>query len=164
MRILRRLFRPWIVYLSLLFGLFLAAVPVPPWMLSWWPDWPLLVFIYWGLALPEQLGVAAGWMLGLLVDVYRGDLLGRYALCFALVGGLVQGTYRYMRHYPLPQQSLMVALFVLFYLVVDFLILNLRGTPPRHWSFWLPALTSLLVWPWLFLALRMLRRRYLRAR
>ncbi len=158
------LVRPWVIYLSLLLGLLLASLPLPVWMRSWWPDWPLLVFIYWCLALPEGLGVVAGWLLGLLVDVYRGDLLGRNALCFALVAGLVQVTYRRMRHYPLPQQSFMVALFLLLYLVVDFLILSLRGTPPRHWSFWYPVLTGMLVWPWLFLGLRMLRRRYLRSR
>jgi rod shape-determining protein MreD len=34
------------------------------------------------------------------------------------------------------------------------------GQPPGSWLYWLPSITSMLLWPWVFLILRDLRRHF----
>jgi rod shape-determining protein MreD len=46
---------------------------MPDWAASARPEWVVLVLIYWILALPERVGVAAGWLVGLSLGDSGGD-------------------------------------------------------------------------------------------
>jgi len=94
------------LFITMLIALFLTGVSLPDALLPYWPDWVVLVLIYWGMARPGRVSVMFGWMLGLLVDVMHGSLLGQNALALTMISYIVNIFHLRMRMFPLPQQSI----------------------------------------------------------
>ena len=81
---------PWhLVLVSLVVALWLASVPLLKSLQSFWPDWVLLVLIYWNLTMPSRVGLGFAWLTGLVVDATQFALLGEHALEYVLVMLLV---------------------------------------------------------------------------
>lgn len=153
-----------VIWMTLLLALLLTAVRLPvgtPEILSWLrPEWAAVVLLYWVMAVPQQVGMLTAWVLGLLVDSLSGTLLGLHALGFVLVAFVGLSLYERLRMYSLVQQALIVfvaiALARLLGFWVDVLTRGADWTP----LILLPALSSALIWPLAFTALRGLRRRF----
>lgn len=149
----------WIV-LSVLLALLLSLVPLPYWA-SWFrPEWLLLVVIYWAMALPHRVSIGSAWCLGLLLDALNGTLLGEHALAFSIVAYVTVKLHLRIRLFPLWQQALSVLGLVYLYQLVLFIIQGVIGQLPTTLWYWLPTLSSMLFWPWTYLMLRNLRRRF----
>jgi rod shape-determining protein MreD len=120
-----------------------------------------LVMIYWVMALPENVGVTFAWIFGLLLDVTQGAILGQHALGMALVAYLVLLEYQRIRVFSLLQQAMVV--FVLL-LIKQLLVLWVSGivgqAPGNVFQYFLPSLVGAIIWPWLFVILRDIRRRF----
>ncbi len=155
----------WIlaVILSVLVAFILASVPLPDSVRDWRPAWVALVVIYWGLAIPERVGVLTAWTIGVLFDVMQGTLLGQNGLGLAFVAYVALLYHQRIRVFPLFQQSLFVGSLIFIYLAWMLVVYNVLGS--RHYaiSYLLGACTSALLWPWIFIVLRDLRRRMVRA-
>ena len=148
------------LYLTLLAALMLELMPLPAAVNDWRPSWLLLVFSYWVLALPHRINIGHGWLLGLLLDVLLGSPLGLHALALALAAYLLASNFQRLRTMGLLQQSVVIG-----GLCVLTELLQLGG----EWllngetftlGYLQPALTATLLWPWLFVLLRRLRRRF----
>ena len=150
----------WLVLASYVVALLLSAIPLPEPFSGWWPAWVPLLVIYWCLTLPGRTGMVAAWLSGLALDMLTGALLGQNALGMALVAYLTLRAHRQVRVFRLGQQSILVGLCLLLYLAVIFVVRYIAGAPPLHWSFWTPALSGMICWPPLFLAMRAVRRRF----
>jgi rod shape-determining protein MreD len=151
----------WVIVLSFIIALLLTLLPLPDWAGTYRPEWVLMVLIYWCLALPDRVGVGVGWLLGLLLDVIKGALLGQHALALALVAYLTLRLHQRIRVFPLWQQSLFLLLMVALSQMVALWVKGITGESPNNLSYWWPSLTSMLLWPWIFLILRDLRRKFL---
>jgi rod shape-determining protein MreD len=150
----------WVIFLTLLAALSLSILPLPDWAVSYRPEWVLLVLIYWCIALPHRIGMGLAWIVGLLLDTLEGTLLGQHALAFTVVTYVCLRGYRHLRIYPLWQQALAVLALVGGEQLLMLWIQGLSGKAPDTWQYWLPSVTSALLWPWLFIILRDLRRRF----
>ncbi len=150
--------RLWVIALSFVIALVLTAMPLPQWASAWRPAWVGMVLMYWCIALPQRVGIASGWCIGLLVDVLTGALLGQNALGLTLVAYLALRLHQRLRVFPLGQQALIVGAVMTVYLSSMELVHILISTPPNY-SYWLPAITSIVLWPWLFIILRDVRRK-----
>lgn len=148
------------ITLTVLGALMLTIVPLPQWLEVYRPEWPVLVLIYWGLALPQRIGVGVGWLTGLLVDVLKGGLLGQHALALSVVMFLTLNLHQRIRVYPLWQQALSVLMLNGLYQLLVLWFDGITGQSPKGWEYWMPSLTGMLLWPWVFLLLRDLRRRF----
>jgi len=146
--------------LTFVAALLLQMLPLPDWAQTLRPDWVALVLIYWCIALPERIGVGIGWLAGLMLDVAHGALLGQNALALAVVAYLALRLHQRIRLFPLWQQAVSVLLLIALHLMLVFWIKGATGQSAETWAYWLPALTSMLVWPLLFIVLRGLRRTY----
>lgn len=149
-----------VIVLSFIAALALTVVPLPDWLAAVRPEWVVLVLIYWCMALPERVGVGVGWMAGLLLDVLRGGLLGQHALSLAVIAYLTLQLYQRLRVFPLWQQAFSVFILVLLHLMLQLWIKGISGQPAGAWGWLLPAFSSMLLWPIVFLLLRNLRRRF----
>jgi len=138
-------------------GLLLSA-PVPAWAGGWQPPWLTLVVAYWCLAQPDRVGVTAAFVLGVLQDALTGAPLGQHALALAVVAAAVLAEHQRLRVLPLWQQALLLAPLLAVHQVLLALVTGSGGRPVSA-AMLLPALSGALVWPWLFLTLRDLRRR-----
>lgn len=149
-----------IILLSFAAAFILLLVPLPDELRIYRPEWVTLVLIYWCLALPHRVGVFTGWSVGLLMDVSYGSLLGQYALSLSIVAFVSYKLHVRIRLYPLLQQSLIVLLLVALSQLLALWIKGITGQAAGGWSYWYSSLVSMLVWPWLFYLLRMIRRAY----
>ncbi|MDP1708554.1 MAG: rod shape-determining protein MreD [Gammaproteobacteria bacterium] len=150
--------RGWAIALSLLVALMLSLVPIPTWATLVRPEWVMLVLIYWCLALPHRIGIGTAWGMGLLMDAATGTLLGQHALAFALVAYITLKLYMRLRLFTLWQQALSVLALVFIEQMLVLWITGMTHQLPWRWDYLLPTLTSMLLWPPVFLVLRNLRR------
>ncbi|MFT5014250.1 MAG: rod shape-determining protein MreD [Patiriisocius sp.] len=152
----------WIIIVSFFVAMIFAVITLPnlsPLEFGFLrPDWVLLVLIYWVIALPQRVGILTGWVLGLMMDILLGTLLGQHAVVFMVIAYVAANLYQRLRMFAVWQQSLVVLVLVGIAQLLSFWIESLVG--PNDWSLWMlmPAVMSALVWPWMFLLLRFLRR------
>lgn len=150
----------WLIALSLVIALALTILPLPGVLEAYRPEWAMLVILYWSLALPARVGVGVAWLAGLLQDVLQATALGSHALAFAVVAYLTIQLYQRLRSVPIWQQALTVLIMLSAARGVLFVTRGLSDNPNLGWQFWIPALTSTLLWPAVFVLLRFLRRRF----
>jgi rod shape-determining protein MreD len=150
----------WIIFISLLIAFLLTALPLPDWANHWRPAWVAMVLIYWCMALPNRVGIGIAWCLGLLLDVQQGSLLGQNAMGLALIAYFIIQIHKRFRLFPLVQQSSLICFIIIFYLLIASWINGIMGIPPKSWVYWMPAFSSMVLWPWLFVILRDARRKY----
>jgi len=143
---------------SFLLAMMLTSLPLPESVIIYRPDWLALVLIYWCMAIPGRIGIFTGWILGLTLDVMYGSLLGQNAMALSIIAYLVNVLHLRVRMFPLWQQSVMVFLLIIVHLAINAWVRGVSGQFNITWTYWMPALTSALIWPFLFIVLRDLRR------
>lgn len=150
-----------VVIPSMFFSLMLVLLPLPEWAHAFRPDWVTLFMIYWAMAMPEFVGLITAWLFGLLLDVAQGTILGQHAMGLVLVIWVVQMTYLRLRVASLLQQSLIIFVLLLAKLLLTLWVSGLVGQAPENILLYLlPSISGALIWPWLFIVLRDIRRRY----
>ena len=150
----------WVITLSFIVAFMLTMLPLPDWATHLRPEWATMVLIYWCMALPQRVGVGIGWIVGLFLDVIHGAVLGQYALALALIAFFTLTLHQRLRIYPLAQQSVVVLMLVLMQQLLITWIKGFLGQQPDSLAYWLPSLTSMLLWAWVFVILRDLRRNF----
>jgi rod shape-determining protein MreD len=143
---------------TLLIALILALLPMPDWTVWLRPAWVLLVLIYWAMVLPVRVGVGTAWLVGLIMDLLCGTLLGEHAFAYTVVIYIVARMHLRLSMYPMLQQGLSVFLFVLLYQFILYCTQGFIDELPSSNLYWLSSVTSMLLWPWLFILMRDCRR------
>ncbi|XOV87260.1 MAG: rod shape-determining protein MreD [Pseudomonadota bacterium] len=152
----------WVVATTFLVAMILSVINLPAYVPSevgyLRPEWVVLALIYWVIALPQRIGIAVAWFVGLMMDVLLGDLLGQHGIAYIIVAYIAQSLYQRLRMFRIWQQSLIVFGIVGLNQLINFWIESIAGL--AEWSFWylLPSVVSAFLWPWVFLILRYLRR------
>ncbi len=149
------------VGVSFVLALILVVLPLPEWAQPLRPPWPAMVLIYWCIALPDRVGVGVGWTIGILLDVLSGSLLGQHALGLSVVAFLAVKLHQRIRLFPLWQQALTVLVLLLVDRLLTLWVAGATGEPAPPLWYWVPPLVGMLLWPWLFIVLRDIRRRFL---
>ena len=112
------------------------------------------------MAAPERVGVVVGWVAGLLLDVMTGTLLGQHALGLSVVAYVAHHTHRRVRVLPLWRQGVTIFVLVFLYQALVLWSNGIRGIPVTGTAYWTSPLVSMMLWPWIFVVLRVIRRRY----
>lgn len=145
MRVLKK--QSTLIVISFFVALALLIVPLPKVLAYFRPHFALLVLIYWVLYVPERVGIATGFIVGLLLDVLYGGLLGQYALGFTLVAYVVYQLQARLRMFPVFQQMLSILIFTGLVQIIAIWAHYLTGQPLNYALQWLPVLTTALFWP-----------------
>jgi rod shape-determining protein MreD len=149
-----------VVISSIVITFAMTVVPLPDWLSMIRPEWVALTLIYWCMALPNRVGVGVAWTTGLFLDVLRGGLMGQQALSLCLIAFIILKFYRRIRVAPLWQQSVSVFILIFFHQLINLWVVGISGQPPASWLYWLPSISSMLIWPLCFIALRETRRHF----
>lgn len=149
-----------LIPVTFLLAMVLTLLPMPAWTIWFRPAWILMTLIYWVIVAPHRVNVGTAWMVGIMLDVLNGTLLGEHALALTTVTYFVARLHSQLRMYPLLQQSLWVFIFVLFYQLILFCIQGFLGELPKTWLYWSSSVTSMILWPWVFMMMRDYHRRF----
>ncbi len=148
-----------IILVTFLISLLITLIPLPDWARPFRPQWYTLALIYWAMAHPERIGVGAGWLLGLVVDVMTESLPGQHALTLSLVAYIVVKLHTQIRVFPLWQQSVAVLILLFLEPLIATWAMGITHQPPPPPLYWLTPVIGMLLWPWIFIILRDVRRR-----
>jgi rod shape-determining protein MreD len=151
--------RYWVIYLSLMAGLILMILPLPDSVHIYRPHWVALILIYWSMALPKRVGLWTAFVAGVLVDVSQGTLLGQHALGLVIIIFINQNFYQRIRVLSLVQQALYVFLLLFINQTIAVWVEGFLGRPTPIIAFFGAPVIGMLIWPWVFVTLRDLRRK-----
>lgn len=139
---------------TILVAMVLALLPMPDWTIWLRPAWVLLILIYWAMTVPSRVSEGVAWVTGLLMDLLHGSVLGEHAMAYTVVIYFVSRLHMRLRMYPMLQQGLSVFMFVLLYQFIIYCIQGFIGDLPASRLYWMSSVTSMLLWPWLFILMR----------
>ena len=149
-----------VIFASFLLALMLTVLPLPDDIQQLRPPWATLVLVYWSIALPDRVGVGIAWVVGIMLDVLTGTLLGQHALGLSVAAYIAVELHQRIRLFPRWQQSLTVLIILLVDRLLALWVSGAAGEPPPSFWYWAPAVVGMLLWPWVFIILRDLRRRF----
>ena len=150
-----------IILFSLLIALVASIMPMPLKVDAFRPDWVLIVLLYWSLALPNRVSVLTAWVMGLLLDVLLGSVLGVHAAAMAIsVYISVAVNFQKIRNFSVWQQSLIVGVIAALYHLLVFWMQRMLTDIVFLPSYLYPVVTAMVIWPWVFLLLRKVRRHF----
>lgn len=151
----------WLILLTIALAMVLAIFHVPeswPQWLGWLrPAWLAMVVFYWVMELPHRLGLISAWVIGLLLDVLYADPLGLNGFLLAAITYVVWRFYERLRMYSIVQQCIVVFLLVLVTESLRIVVQDVAWSRGWSWGVVLPALMSMLTWPFVYLVLQRAR-------
>ena len=150
-----------IILFTLLLALIASIIPLPLTIDAFRPDWVLIVLLYWAIALPSRVNVVTAWVLGFLLDVLLGTVLGVHAAAMAVSVFIAADNYQKIRNFSLWQQALIVGILAALYHLVVFWLQRILTDVVFLPGYLYPVITNLILWPWVFLLLRKVRRHFL---
>jgi len=150
----------FLIFLTFITAFVLTIFPLPNWLNLLRPEWVAMTVIYWCIALPDRVGVIYAWIVGLLLDVLVGAVLGQHALALASVAYLSLRLHLRIRLFPLWQMALSVMLLVTLHQLITLWIKGYHGQGAQNWAYWLPSVSSMVLWPVVYSSLRFVRRTY----
>jgi rod shape-determining protein MreD len=132
------------IALSLFVALMLNLVPTG--RIPGVPDWVALVLAFWCVREPLKLGMGAGFIAGLIMDVAQAAVLGQHALAYVVLCFLASSLSRRILWFPLFQQALQVLPMLLLAQALMVAARLIGGAPFPGWAYFLSSFTATLLW------------------
>ena len=148
-----------VIPLSLVMALILMILPLPDWAQMYRPNWMALVLIYWSMALPKRVGLWFAFFCGILLDTSLGTLLGQHTLALVVIIFFNLNFYQRIRVLALGQQAIYVFFLLLINQVVVAWVEGILGRPTPLLAYFGAPFIGMLIWPWVFIILRDIRRK-----
>ena len=149
----------WLIYGSFFLGLLFAIIPLPEAISVARPYLLAMLLAYWLMEVPLRIGLGTAFLVGLVADATSGTLLGEQAMRLVVLTFLVQHFRARLRFFPLWQQALAIGLLLLNDRLLVAAIHLLARSPQLPWWNWLAPPLGMLLWPWLFVLLDVVRLR-----
>lgn len=142
-----RLLRPastGFIRLTLALAFVLNLLPTSFWPL--YPEWVMLVLLFWSIRAPLVVGTGTAFMLGLLMDVVDGSLMGQHALAYVLVSYAGRVLSARILWLPLKQQMMHVTPILFAGALIEVLVRWFAGDEFPGYLYLLRPLITSLIW------------------
>lgn len=136
--------RPWFIYFSLIVALILTYVPTG--RLPGVPDCVALVLAFWCIREPRRVGMLAGFLFGLLVDIGQGAAMGQHAMSYVVLAYLATSLSRRVLWFGTLQQAAHVLPMLLVSQLVMVGVRLAAGAEFPGWSYFLASVSAALLW------------------
>lgn len=145
--------------LALLLAYLATLLPLPGALAHLKPFWLGLLVIWLALEQPWRGTLGRAFLIGLGADLLLGTWFGEHALRLVVIVFIVRRFRARLRFFTLWQQTLAVGALLLNDRVVILMLRSFESPVVPEATFWLPAVTGLVVWPLLVMTLHDLRQR-----
>ena len=149
-----------LIWFSFIIACILQIAPWPNELADFRPSWLLLVAFYWALALPHRVSVGSALILGLLWDLMLGSTLGVRSFMMSILIYIVALNFQMFRNMSLLHQALLLTLLSLSGKVIVYWLEYAISPVVFDPRILLSGVLNFLLWPWLFLLLRRIRRQF----
>jgi rod shape-determining protein MreD len=149
-----------IILFTLLIALVVTIIPMPLSIDAFRPNWVLVVLLYWCMALPNKVNIITAWVMGIILDVLLGSVLGVHAAAMAITVYIIVVNCQKVRNFSLWQQAMIVGLCAALYYLLVFWLQRLLSDVMFLPSYLYPVISTIVIWPWVFLLLRRVRRNF----
>jgi rod shape-determining protein MreD len=140
------------ILLTLLLALFVNMIPLG--RLPGFPDTVALVLTFWCVREPLKIGMGAGFLLGLLMDVVDASVIGQHSLAYVLLAFASSSLSRRILWFPLLQQALQILPLLLMAQLVMLIVRLLAGADFPGILYFTSSLSATLLWfPFTYLLL-----------
>ncbi len=136
--------RNWFIYVSLIAALGLTYMPTG--RLPGVPDWVALVLAFWCVREPKRIGMGAGFVLGLLVDIGQGAALGQHALAYVVLCFIASSVSRRLLWFGLWRQAPHVLPLLLLSQAIMVAVRLVSGAEFPGWWYFLSSFSTALLW------------------
>jgi rod shape-determining protein MreD len=133
--------------ITLVLGLALQIVSLPPSIAAGRPMWLALLVVYWSLQSGNLPVFVGAWMLGIASDVLFNTVLGQHALGLVALVFVARRLRSVLVMFPLWQSTLALTPAWAGYAFLMFWIDGLTKHPGDPVLRWLPVLTTTAAWP-----------------
>ncbi|MFC0308166.1 rod shape-determining protein MreD [Gallibacterium trehalosifermentans] len=147
------------IVITFVIALVFEIMPWPADFSGYRPAWLVLVLLYWIMAIPVRLNIGIAFIIGLIWDLVLGSILGIHSLVLSIFAYLIAINSMILRNLSLWQQSLLVMLCVFLIRFAIFLLELFLHSAVFNSQEIMGAILSGILWPWVFLILRKLRRK-----
>ena len=110
------------------------------------PDFILLTLIFWFFKKPNAVSISRFWLVGLINDIFMGDLLGQYALTYASCYFIAQ---YFISKIMLNNKHQTLLYIFLIFLSAQIIMLIINLTHDLHYpgfSYYLQSITAVFIW------------------
>ena len=110
------------------------------------PDFILLTLIFWFFKNPNTVSISTFWLIGLITDIFIGDLLGQYALTYASCYFIAQ---YFISKIMLNNKHQKLLYIFLIFLSAQMIILIINLTHDLHYpglGYFLQSITAVFIW------------------
>jgi rod shape-determining protein MreD len=132
--------------ISLLIAAMFNLIQIKIFNIDLTPDFILLTLIFWFFKSPALLSISRFWFIGLVVDIFMGDLLGQYALTYACCYFIAQ---YFMRKILLNNEYQQLLYIFLIFLAAQTIMLMINVMHDLHYpgaSYFLQSFTAVSIW------------------
>lgn len=136
--------RPGFIRLTLVLAFLLNLLPTSYW--PFFPDWVMLVVLFWSVRAPLTVGTGTAFLLGILMDVVDGSLMGQHALAYVLIsyaGRVLSGRILWL---PLRQQVMHVLPILFVGVLIEVLVRWFAGDEFPGYLYLVQPLVTGLLW------------------
>jgi rod shape-determining protein MreD len=134
------------IWVSAIVALVLTVLPLPHYVNMFRPSFLVLTIMYWSIAAPWAGGIGMGWFAGLLLDVFKGPVLGEHALVLSFIAYIFVREHQRIRSKPLLQQAMIVMFASGFYEVLVFFVDGFTKHPVTDPTRWVHIVSDFFVW------------------
>jgi rod shape-determining protein MreD len=150
----------FMIGLSFLVAFMLMNIPISIDYRWLYPDWVILVLIYWVVFAPNIIGVISGFIVGISLDLFSGQLFGAMGLTLSTVAFLTSVLRSRLRIFRFWQQVIIISVIIGFSQLIRLWIQLLVGHPPTSLAYWFSTVVSTSIWPLVYLLLHSYRHTF----
>ena len=110
------------------------------------PDFILLALIFWFFKTPNAVSISLFWFVGLVTDIFLGDLLGQYALTYAFCYFIAQYFINKIMLNNKYQQLFYICFIFLSAQIIMLMINVMHDLHYPELSYYLQSITAVLIW------------------
>jgi rod shape-determining protein MreD len=153
------------IFVSFFLAAIFSAIKLPKILEIVWPQWIILVLIFWVLTLPNRVSFGLTFVIGLLLDTLSGSILGEHALALVLPIYLIIKFNNKITFNKAGGQMFLIFLLIIIYQAVLYWIHSIaKNNVAITSTYWLSSITSALVWPLLIIPLEKYARFFKRTK
>ena len=136
--------RPWFIALSFIGAITLNCLPLGRFAAL--PDWVALTLAFWCVREPYRVGMATGFVLGLIMDVADAAVLGQHSLAYVLLAYGASVLSRRLLWFPLLQQALHIFPLLVVAQLAMVVARMLSGAAFPGWLYFASSIVGALMW------------------